>query len=148
MRDEWVPRRRGVTGKTTERAPRSPSEPSSTRNLGLSPAYLGTWVMSALLLLLCSNKCQAKWPDHYPAQYGTDPAPTGASWSFSIEPSGAGSAPSLLLFVLVRRTPPPSHRTGTRGQILEFVAVPPIQGKEKNGEMVLQLGPERGKEKH
>lgn len=108
--------------------------------------------MSALLLLLCSNKCQAKWPDHYPAQYGTDPAPTGASWSFSIERSGGGSAPLLLLFVLVWHTPPPSHcagspRSGDEGKSWNSRLFlrgdeTPIQGKKKNQEMVLQLGPE------
>ena len=88
--------------------------------------------MSALLLLLWSNKCQAKWLDHYPSRYGTDPAPTGASWSLSIERSGGGSAPLLLLFVLVRCTLPPSHHTGRQwetkverqGQILESAAIP------------------------
>jgi len=68
--------------------------------------------MSASLLLLWSNKCQAKWLDHYPSWYGTDPGPTGASWSLSTEQSGGGLAPLLLLFVLVRRTRPPFRRAG------------------------------------
>lgn len=88
--------------------------------------------MSALLLLLCSNKCQARWLDHYPPRYGTDPAPTEASWTPSIQRSSGGSAPLLLLFVLVRCTLPPSHRAtrqwemkvGRRGQILESAAIP------------------------
>lgn len=84
----------------------------STRNLGHSPAYLGAWVMSALLLLLWSNKCQANWLDHYPAHYGMDPAPTAASWSLSIGWSGEGLAPGLLLFVLLWCTLPPSHCAG------------------------------------
>lgn len=115
---------------------KGPKEPHwacrSTRNLGLSLAYLGTWVMSALLLLLCSNKCQARWLDHYRSWYGTDPAPTGASWSLSIAQSGGGSAPLLPLFVLVQCTLPPSHRAGRQweekigrqGQILESAAIP------------------------
>lgn len=127
--DEGLPAKPPRHGK-------SPKEPHwacrSTRNLGLSLAYLGTWVMSALLLLLWSNKCQAKWLDHYPSRYGTDPAPTGASWSLSIERSGGGSAPLLLLFVLVRCMLSPSHRArrqremkvGRRGQILESTAIP------------------------
>lgn len=115
---------------------KGPKEPHracrSIRNLGLSPAYLGTWVTSALLLLLWSNKCQARWLDHYPSQYGTNPAPTAASWSLSIERIGIGSVPLLLLFVLLRCTLLPScnawkqrePKVGRWGQILESETIP------------------------
>lgn len=87
LRPEAEPWSWGVTGKTNEtRKGFQQASPScrSIRNLGHSPAYLGAWVMSALLPLLWSNKCQAKWLDCYPARYGMDPAPTGASWSLSM----------------------------------------------------------------